>query len=415
MWFIIQQEGNVSVPMGGYCWRCGTTRESFLETGVDDSSFNTKYTADTTFRAMFKRLASQLSKEAESKAHTHCQTCTEVTTRTLTGVRLKWVLAFVSEDNFSWHFGCPPKSIPGIQIVQLPDMNGRLLNGVLIKYDAPTWPPQLPLVLAEAYSAKETVFIDYVHNRTDLHSNHGSNLYHALLRSGQSQRPAGLQEPKDAGKLLTFPEVQEKVTQLASERAEATKRLEQERELGPAAPTPMVSSGSRLQAVAVEAAQAKAKSGAGKQVGRKRIGIEVTPKKQLQSGVPKSSASPRGCVESPVTSHSASSTTASSARKPEATVIALNPKPKSLAVSGQSGVPVAYSLAASGHSCMTTASDSGCPRLRGPRGERGITVAEVLAGYSPGRELKGATIRKKHVHPLLRERSHSHHPTLRGS
>lgn len=379
-------------PTGSWCWTCGAVRESFQIPGMTDESFTNQMQADPSMRAKVQAALDALHAcNRKPPAPQVCTRTSQVVIGKTSGVRLRWELAFVTEDNFSVFFKMPPSSVPGVSVVSLNGINGEPIAGVLMQMDG-QFPPDVPYSVAEVYTKTKLFHLDFVHDKGDVHVDHGDNIFNVVLTDKLSKQASELQSSKNITNVPTWETINSKVTALQQKRAEEAARSV-DSPGGEASEPAVVVSGSRLQA-ALSAAPAPVSAAVpAKRIARKlklpddRISCPPPPPPQILGG---SSARSSASTATMVAASGLGGRRASeSSRRSSA----------SLVDSFEPGAPAASAASASGRSKCSSRGTARCGsevgdkvasvvKLGGVRGlSKVISIEDVLAGYNPGREL----------------------------
>lgn len=316
-----------------------------------------------------------------------CSKASQVAIGVTSGLRVRWELAFVTVDNFNAHFQVPPSSLPGIRIAELAGINGEPVAGVLLQLPADdSWPADLPFSTVEVFTETKYFHVDYMHDRTDLHQQHGENIFKYLLGNKIAQLPHETQSAKHITNALCIGQIQQKVDKLAEEREEAAKVLQAG---GDETAAPVRFTASRLQTAMAPTAQPPA-SGSGK----KRMVVKSTPPAKRSALATPGPSRP--------TSRESTRSTLTSPQNPTAKgrpgVLSIDPcgpvpftPPALLRKQGIEASIQAGSV--SGESLSAASTADTVVKLGGVRGlSKVVSIDDILNGYCAGRELFAASL-----------------------
>ena len=95
-------------------------------------------------------------------------------------MRQKWEFAFVRAKDFDdkaeatlADIGIKAEKVPGLDMTDVP--------GVLCQ-QSPDWPEEIPFSIVEIYAEKDFSKWDIVHDKSNLHPEHGQNIFNDLTR-----------------------------------------------------------------------------------------------------------------------------------------------------------------------------------------------------------------------------------------
>lgn len=290
---------------------------------MTDEQINNKFTVDTAFRSQVQRcrgmLIARSGKSTEPPGS--CTRITQAYQQSMVGARLKWTMAFVTEDHFTAFFGTPPESL-NLNTQNFTDMTGASVSGVVLELNKSSWPNGLLYAELELFSESGTAFLDFVHDRNDLHDRHGTNMHQCLLNANSRSRPTELTLGGTA-KPLTLAQIEQRKEQLEKKRADAAALLDGDDE----AQAPIEITGSRLDHLNTSKQQGRKQSkmkkaqqsrGRGSTdltlspVPRRRVGAAASVKKHQQPGLQISSAA--SAMTAPLQSSAASLASGRTAR-----------------------------------------------------------------------------------------------------
>ena len=168
-WFAIRQTLDGPVPVGKWCWTCGTALESWPLTTKDEVALMVSTRPDSRKSFALVRQGVEAATDSFSRKFPRHS----VSRTTDIGVRVLFTVAFVTVDTLAAHF---KQAVEGlhISVVQLKSPEHTTLSGVLFKFDNAFAELELPHYTVELYSDEVLSF-----ERQVLHPSQ-------ILRAGQA-------------------------------------------------------------------------------------------------------------------------------------------------------------------------------------------------------------------------------------
>ncbi len=145
-------------------------QESFCAgTSMTDDDYIEKITADPDFKdSVQAATAAMTASGREAPQVTKCLSSTQVIKRERSSIRLIWKMAFVTSSAFNDMFKILPESVAGLDIIHHRCFNGMPVTGVLFLITKDI-PDELHWIEAEVSTETDFVYMNYVHDKTDVH------------------------------------------------------------------------------------------------------------------------------------------------------------------------------------------------------------------------------------------------------
>jgi hypothetical protein len=363
---------------------------------MSDDDFVHLYDNDENFRMQVKAAsAAQLIHNPQPPPPSACLKSSIVSKGTKMELRLSWKARFVTSANFNKFFQLPPASVPGLKVGMEIGFDGVPVEGVFLPPSA-KWPSGLPYADAEVVSVRELGYQNLIHDRTDLHLDHGENIWNMVVSGSVKQRQACLQSHGSFLAMESLDMIADKVKQVIKDRQANVAAIVP----GSAPAQPVVMASSRL-AAAMASGDGQRQGGKGSAGASSRGNKAAAKASGGGGGKGASSAAPPlrrkgssriggsggGGVFSDVASL-ACTTAAGSGGGPESGAQFLSFEPPT-APKEVKGSPVKDSVSVAG----SMASGAQDVQLGGVRGiGRKVDIADIFQGYNPGRELPAASM-----------------------
>ena len=386
----------VKQPIGVLCWTCGTVKESLARPGQSDEAYVREYHEDPGTQSEVKG-ATKVLVALGLTAETEVKHTSQVQLEDVYGAKHFYLMAFVQLDHFNCFYGVPPDAC-GYTLTKKPNIDLEEVPGIYVKY-TPDWPEDLPFSLTEFFLKEQGRLSDFLHDKNDLHPNHGRCVFNNVAHGLTQQRPPCARSGNWA-KVLTLDDILAKVKEVSAKRAERASALLSSTQAVEAKAVPMVISSSRLNArgqlpATRAATAAEVPKAAG--VGQRRPSGNGGP--PIRRSKPSVSLSAYVTPEKPGNSRGSGLSLAPS--PPAVPGSRANVAANGVAGGGAAPAVVSFAFAppsaSAGDAAAGTAGDAekrvddGRPKLGGIRGSPEVGVADVFEGYNPGRELKAAT------------------------
>ena len=243
-WSTLGQVGPAVVrqAVGVLCWKCGVVKESIAKPDESDESYIQIYQRDDDRRNL--ALSATQALEASGRKPEDAKTRSRVFYADGMGKRHYWTMAFVETPHFTAHFKMPPVAL-GYKETTKPNLDLEEIPGVYMRWQS-DWPPDLPFSFTDIYIDEGAKHEDYIHFHEDLHEAHGKTVFTNVTTNLKKQRQSTLPSASWV-KAITLRDIEQKVAEIASRRAQRAAELTSGVEAGPVAPQPaVVSSASRM-------------------------------------------------------------------------------------------------------------------------------------------------------------------------
>lgn len=227
-WFstkpVIGNSGAMELPIGPWCWGCGTALEVWpLEPAAIIAD---KVRRDTAFQREFLQVRAGVE-----HAFTRLTRRETVESVRSSGCRMYFPAIFVSLESFELHFQMPVARAAGskLKIVQLDTPEGGLMEGVLLAPDTPGLSASgVSHYILEIYHDTKVVHTDTaMHESEILRSGQGADYFTHALSKMLEVRPAALKQaswPKLPSYEAVSGMVQEKKAELELKEAQQAQR-----------------------------------------------------------------------------------------------------------------------------------------------------------------------------------------------
>lgn len=206
-WFqyhIVQAFGGEakSQPTGKWCESCGTITEAFPL--LEPDSLVDRCKADPNLNMLVSQCRDNLQKAACERS----LPIAVVNTRWCSGLSVRTKLAFVAEEHLTKFFKTAIASIAsklGLALVDLPDSEGQITRGIIVK------PAELPWTEVERLYTTESTISEFLLDRGDiLREGQAGDTFEYIRAQQVEGRPAGTKKPGWVGAML-FSEVEQRL------------------------------------------------------------------------------------------------------------------------------------------------------------------------------------------------------------